>query len=310
MDLHHCMNTFVRVAQTGSFTAAANALDLSTAQVSRLVSDLEQYLQARLLQRTTRRISLTEAGERFLPRARQMLDDMAEATHEARGAHVEPSGRLRVHSLNGFGVLMTPLIARYCERYPKVVFELTLSQRNPDPLEEGQDVVISIGAELDDSQFVAQPIGQIYSVVCASKGYLQRHGVPAHPSQLPADHCLRLLDPPYGEEWIFSDGAETWQVRPGKTFRCNVAESMAHATEAGVGISLLPFYAVTRFLREGSVVRLLGDYRLRQRHVYALYPSRRFLDAKVKTWVDFLKVELPRLLAEQESVVNDPRHWR
>ncbi len=308
MDVLNSLRVFVRVADAGSFTTAAQALDFSTAQVSRLVSDLEQHVQARLLHRTTRRLSLTEAGERFLLRARQILEDMAEATEEARGAHLKPSGTLRLHCLTGLGVLMTPLIARYCELYPQVMFELTLSQRNPDPLEEGHDVVISIAHELADSQFVAQVVGRIYSVPCASPAYIKRHGLPTSPEQLDAHRCLRMLDPLYTDEWLFQNEQGSHVVIPGKTFQSNVAEANVHASEAGMGISLLPFYTATRSMGEGSLLRLLGDYRLRERNVYALYPSRRFLDAKVRTWVDFLKEELPKLFAEHAAIVDDPRH--
>ncbi|WP_448092974.1 LysR family transcriptional regulator [Pseudomonas lini] len=309
MDLLNNLRVFVRVVDSGSFTAAADALELSTAQVSRLVADLELHVQARLLQRTTRRLSLTEAGERFLLRSRQILEEMEEATAEARGAHLKPSGRLRVHSMHGLGVLITPLIARYTELYPDVVFELTLSQRNPDPLEGGHDVVISIAHELADSQFVAQVIGQIYSVPCASPDYLQRHGVPDKPLALNDHRCLRMLDPLYSDQWVFHDAQGEQRVSPAKTFQCNVAESMVKASEAGMGISLLPFYAATQSLSDSTLLRLLSAYRARERNVYALYPSRRFLDAKVRTWVDFLKAELPRLFAEHDAVMNDPRHW-
>jgi len=309
MDLLNNLRVFVRVVDCASFTAAADALELSTAQVSRLVADLEQHVQARLLQRTTRRLSLTEAGERFLQRSRLILEEMEAATAEARGAHLKPSGRLRVHTMNGLGVLITPLIARYSELYPDVVFELTLSQRNPDPLEDGQDVVISIAHELADSQFVGQPIGQIYSVLCASPQYLQRRGVPDAPLALNDHLCLRMIDPLYGDQWVFQDDEGEQAVNPAMTFQCNVAESMVKASEAGMGISLIPFYTATRSLVDGTLLRLLPDYRPRQRNVYALYPSRRFLDAKVRTWVDFLKVELPGLFAEHEAVMNDSRYW-
>jgi DNA-binding transcriptional LysR family regulator len=262
-----------------------------------------------LLQRTTRRLSLTEAGERFLVRSRQILEEMEVATAEARGAHLKPSGRLRVHSMSGLGVLITPLIARYSELYPDVVFELTLSQRNPDPMEEGHDVVISIAHELADSQMVAQAIGQIYSVPCASPHYLQRRGVPHTPLALNDHQCLRMLDPLYSDEWVFRDEVGEHAVSPARTFQCNVAESMVKASEAGMGISLIPFYTATRPLSDGTLLRLLPAWRPRERNVYALYPSRRFLDAKVRTWVDFLKAELPKLFAEHEAVMNDPRHW-
>ncbi|TRX74608.1 LysR family transcriptional regulator [Pseudomonas mangiferae] len=309
MDTLQGMRVWVRVIETGSFTAAARSLDLSTAQVSRLVSELEQHLQARLLHRTTRRLALTEAGERYLQRCRQILTQIDEATAEARGAHLTPSGRLRLHSLTGLGLHITPLIARYCETYPQVVIELTLSQRNPDPLEEGQDVVITFARELPDSQLVAQPLGQLYSVVCAAPEYLRRHGVPQRPDDLRQHRCLRLLDPIYPDTWTFRDAEGEHALQPGQTFQVNVAESLAKAAQAGMGVCLLPFFVAAEPLREGKLLRVLPGYRLQKRGIFALYPSRLFLDAKIKTWVDFLRDELPRAFAEDERVLENPAHW-
>ena len=171
MDTLHSMRVFVRVIDTGSFTAAAQALDLSTAQVSRLVSELEQQLEARLLHRTTRRLALTEVGERYLQRCRQIIGEVDEAAAEARGAHLKPHGRLRVHTMTGLGLQhLTPLVARYSELYPEVVVELTLSQRTPDLLEDGHDVIITFARELPDSQMVAQLLGPMFSVLCAAPG--------------------------------------------------------------------------------------------------------------------------------------------
>jgi DNA-binding transcriptional LysR family regulator len=204
---------------------------------------------------------------------------------------------------------MTPLIARYCELYPDVVVELTLSQRNPDPLEDGHDVVICIAQELADSQLVAQAVGRIFSMPCASPAYIARRGLPSHPEHLNEHSCLRMLDPLYGDEWVFRNEQGEHSVVPGKTFQSNVPEAMVNASEAGMGISLLPFYTATRSLREGTLLRLLGDHRLRERNVYALYPSKRFLDAKVRTWVDFLKAELPGLFSGHEVIANDVRYW-
>lgn len=309
MDTLQSMRVWVRVVETGSFTAAARALDLSTAQVSRLVSELEQHLQARLLHRTTRRLALTEAGERYLQRCRQILTQIDEATAEARGAHLTPSGRLRLHSLTGLGLHITPLIARYCELYPQVVIELTLSQRNPDPLEEGQDVVLTVARELPDSQLVAQPLGQFYSVVCAAPDYLSQHGVPRRPADLGEHRCLRLLDPTYPDAWTFRDAEGEHVLQLGQTFQVNVAESLAKAAQAGMGVSLLPFFVATQPLREGKLLRVLPRYRLQERGIYALYPSRLFLDAKIKTWVEFLRVELPKLFAEDKRILENPDHW-
>lgn len=306
MDLLNGMQVFARVVDTGSFAAAAEALEVSGAQVSRLIGELEKHLETRLLQRTTRRLSLTDSGERFLLRCRDILEDVREATAEASGAHLNPRGRLRVHCMSGLGVLITPLIARYSEQYPDVSMELTLSQHNPDPLEEGHDVVISIAHSLPDSALVSQTIGQLFSVPCAAPGYLARHGVPEHPQQLMQHRRLHLQD--FQEDaWLFKGGEGEVAISPGDTFRTNVADAMVKATQEGMGISLLPFFSAGPALRDGSLVRLLPAYRLRERSIFAVYPSRRFLDAKVRTWVAFLQAQLPVLLAEQVKVIEAPR---
>ncbi|NWC72471.1 LysR family transcriptional regulator [Pseudomonas sp. P7759] len=307
MDMLNGMQVFARVVDSGSFAAAAETLELSGAQVSRLVSELEKHLQTRLLQRTTRRLCLTESGERFLLRCRDILEDVREATAEASGAHLNPRGRLRVHCMSGLGVLITPLVARYSERYPHVGVELTLSQHTPDPLEEGHDVVISIARSLPDSALVSQTIGQLFSVPCAAPRYLHRHGVPEQAEHLSQHQCLHLQD--FQEDaWLFKSEAGELAVSPGDTFRTNVADAMVKATQEGMGISLLPFFSVSQALQDGSLVRLLPDYRLRERSIFAVYPSRRFLDAKVRTWVEFLQAQLPLLLSQHVRVIDAPAY--
>ena len=307
MDMLNGMQVFARVVDSGSFAAAAESLELSGAQVSRLVSELEKHLQTRLLQRTTRRLCLTESGERFLLRCRDILEDVREATAEASGAHLNPRGRLRVHCMSGLGVLITPLVARYSERYPHVGIELTLSQHTPDPLEEGHDVVISIARSLPDSALVSQTIGHLFSVPCAAPRYLQQHGIPEQPEHLSQHQCLHLQD--FQEDaWLFKNEAGELAVSPGGTFRTNVADAMVKATQEGMGISLLPFFSVSQSLQDGSLVRLLADYRLRERSIFAVYPSRRFLDAKVRTWVEFLQAQLPWLLSQHVRVIDDPTY--
>lgn len=308
MDLLHGMHVFARVVDSGSFAGAAEVLGLSGAQVSRLVADLEKHLQTRLLQRTTRRLNLTESGERFLLRCRDILDDVREATAEASGAHLKPRGRLRVHCMSGLGVLISPLIARYCEHYPNVSVELTLSQHNPDPLEEGHDVVISIAHALPDSALVSQTLGQLFSVPCAAPSYLAKHGVPDTPQQLSQHRRLHLQD--FQEDaWLFNGPQGDFALSPGDTFKTNVADAMVRVTQEGMGISLLPFFSAHPALQDGSLRRLLPEYRLRERTIFAVYPSRRFLDAKVRTWVECLQEHLPTLLAGYAQVIDDPANW-
>jgi len=310
MDMLQAMRVFVRVVDAGSFTAAAKLADTSTAQVSRLVAELENHLHARLLNRTTRRLALTEVGARFLERSREILAQLDQAQEEACGAHLTPRGRLRVHSTTGLGIqLLAGLAGRYGERYPEVSLDLTLSQHQPDLLEAGLDVIITLSRELPDSELIAQRLGEVGNVVCAAPGYLEQYGVPQQPRDLQQHRCLRLADPVFADEWRFiADGAED-VIRPGEAFKVNVAEAMASAAEAGMGICLLPDYVAAPALQRGALLRLLPRYRLQEKQIHALYPSRRFLDAKIKTWVDFLALELPRAFADYRRILQDPAHW-
>ena len=310
MDVFQAMRVFTRVVDAGTFTAAAQTLGLSTAQVSRQGSELESHLQARLLQRTTRRLGLTEVGSRYLERCRHILSELEDAGAEAGGAYLMPRGRLRVHAITGLGThLLAPLAARYSELYPEVNLELTLSQRHPDLLEEGQDVVITLARELPDSELVAQLLGTTYSVVCAAPSYLGQHGIPMTLDELSQHRCLRLLDPVFGDSWTFTDNGVERAIRLGETFQVNVAEAMAQAAGEGMGICVLPDLIAAKAFAQGRLVRLLAEHRLHERGIYALYPSRRFLDAKVRTWVEFLKEQLPLVFRGNRTLVENPTYW-
>ncbi|MCU1717898.1 LysR family transcriptional regulator [Pseudomonas sp. 5P_3.1_Bac2] len=309
MDVVQAMRVFTRVVDSGSFTSAGHLLDLSTAQVSRLVSDLEASLQARLLQRTTRRLRLTEVGERYLQRCREILASIDEATAEASGAHLSPRGHLRVHAFSGIGTqYVVPMLARYTELYPEVQFDLTLSQQIPNILEDGHDLLLTHSRSLPDSELVAQRLGTLFSVVCASPGYLQRFGVPKVPRDLLEHRCLSLIDPVFGEEWEF-EGDSQLHIQSGKRFRVNLSDAMVEAAKQGMGVCVLPNFIAARAMRDGRLVRVLPQWRLQERQLYALYSSRRYLDAKIKAWVELMKEEIPRLLERDAQDLENPDYW-
>jgi DNA-binding transcriptional LysR family regulator len=266
-----------------------------------MVADLEAHLHARLLHRTTRRVALTEAGERFLLRCQRILSELDQAEAEARDAQAKPMGRLRVHSMTSFGIrYVVPLVARYVEEYPLVNVDLTLRQDPPDLLEEGFDVSLVLAKSLADSNHVSQRLGTAYSIACASPEYLGKHGVPEKLSDLDDHSCLQLVVPMGAKEaWLFDgpDGQEEYRLKEDR-FRVNIPEAMVAAISAGMGIGVLPAPLVSAELASGRLARVLPDYRSDERNIYAIYPSRQFLDAKIRTWVDFLLEELPGLLGQ------------
>ncbi len=304
MDTLQNMRVFVRVVEAGSFTGAAQHLDTTTAYASRAVSDLEAHLRTRLLNRTTRRIALTEAGQRYLQRCEQILAYVDQAEAEASDAHARPSGKLKIHAMTSFGQhYVVASVGRYRQRYPDVQVELTLAQRIPDMIDEGYDVALVLAGDLPDSGHVSQRLGSAFSIVCGSPAYLEKHGVPQTPADLARHTCLQLVTPifPTGE-WIFNGPAGQESVALGPaTFQINSSDGMAVAVREGMGLALIPLYSAVSGLRSGALEWVLPEYTSQEMAVFALYPSRQYLDAKIRTWVEFLRDELPVTLAADQA---------
>ncbi|TPG80171.1 LysR family transcriptional regulator [Pseudomonas mandelii] len=306
MDVFQTMRFFVAVAQSGSFTAAAELLDTTT-NVSKAVSSLEARLQTRLINRTTRRLALTEAGLRYLQRCENILDEVREAEEEAGTAHIMPVGRLKIHAMGAIGNhYVIDAIAKYRETHPSVMFDLTLTNRLPDLLEEGYDMSIVLARDLPDSGFVAQRLGITYSILCASPAYLKKRGHPDSPGALGSHDCLRIVNTimPAGN-WVFEgpEGVETVNI-PLSPFHVNTADAMTVAITNGMGIGIQPIASAVDGLRAGTLVRVLPEYHFEEFNLYAIYPSRKFVDAKIKTWVEFLKSHIPGMLATDEKIVG------
>jgi DNA-binding transcriptional LysR family regulator len=308
MDTLQNMRVFSRVVEAGSFTAAAQHLNTTTAYASRAVSDLEAHLRTRLLNRTTRRIALTEAGERYLQRCEQILAYVDQAEAEASDAHARPAGKLKMHSMTSFGQhYVVPMISRYQKRHPSVQVDLTLAQRVPDLLDEGYDVSVLLASDLPDSGLVSQRLGSVFSIACASPAYIEEHGMPHVLSDLVRHTCLQLMTPVFPpDKWVFDgpNGQETVGLGA-STFTVNVAEAMSSAIRANMGIGVLPTSSALPGLRAGTMVRVLPQYTMQELNVYALYPSRQYLDAKIRTWVEFLRDELPATLAADAESLKE-----
>ena len=283
------MQVFAQVVETGSFAKAAERLALSTSAASRYVAELEAHLQTRLLHRTTRRVSLTESGRAFYERTVQLLADLAEAEEEASSAVTVPRGTIRLTTSVNFGVRhAAPAIAAFLAEHRDVRFDVSLSDRIVDLVEEGFDLAIRIGAPAADN-LVARKLGETRLVPCASPGYLAEHGAPKTPEELAAHDCFTYEYVSPRHLWRFRDrsGAER-TVRVSGRLHSNNGDLLAEAAASGAGIVFEPAFIVGPEVRAGRLVPLLQDFEPPPVPIYALYPSRKHLSAKVRRFVEFL----------------------
>jgi DNA-binding transcriptional LysR family regulator len=295
MDKLYNMSVFAKVVEMGSFTAVANHLDTTVGNISRAVSVLEESLDTRLMQRSTRRLVITDAGRRFYDRCVAILTDVEHAEAEARDALLEPRGTLRVHSVPGLGRnLVTRAVIAYRKSYPDVSVDLLLSQRMPNLLEEQLDVGIVITRTLPDSAYVSQSIGTSHCILAASPAYLAAHPAPVCPDDLIDHQCVLLGTVDYApDEWRLESAAGDATFRPtGPHLGVNDMDSMSQALRDGAGIGLLAAFSAMDDLRSGALMRVLPQYHTHVRNVYAVYPSRQFVDAKIKRFVESLKTHV------------------
>jgi DNA-binding transcriptional LysR family regulator len=289
MDRLAAIQVFAQVAESGSFARAAERLGLSTSAASRQVADLEARLQTRLLNRTTRKVSLTESGRAFYGRSVQLLADLAEAEQEASRAAVEPRGTIRLTTSVNFGVRhVAPAIADFLRSHPGVRFDVSLSDRVVDLVEEGFDLAIRIGAPGADN-LVARKLGETRLVPCASPAYLAAHGAPTAPEDLARHNCFTYEYVSPRNLWRFRDraGAER-SVRVAGTLHSNNGDLLAEAAARGAGIVFEPTFIVGPEVRAGRLVPLLQEFEPPPVPIYAVYPSRKHLSAKVRRFVEFL----------------------
>jgi DNA-binding transcriptional LysR family regulator len=283
------MQVFAQVVEAGSFAKAAERLSLSTSAASRHVAQLEAHLQTRLLNRTTRRVSLTESGRAFYERVVQLLADLVEAEQEAASAAVAPRGTIRLTTSVNFGVRhVAPAIAAFMAEHREVRFDVSLSDRIVDLVEEGFDVAIRIGGPGADN-LVARKLGETRLVPCASPGYLAEHGVPRTPEELAAHNCFTYEYVKPRNAWRFRDrsGAER-TVRVSGRLHSNNGDLLAEAAASGAGIVFEPTFIVGPEVRAGRLVPLLQEFVPSAVPIYAVYPSRKHLSAKVRRFVEFL----------------------
>jgi DNA-binding transcriptional LysR family regulator len=307
VDILGDMRSFVRVVEAGGFRAAADQLDCSTAQMSRAVSTLEKHLGIRLLHRTTRHIGLTDSGQRYFARLKTILSELDFAVDEARGALARPYGRLRIHSVPGLGQKhVTAAIVQYQLKNPEVKIEFSLSQRIPNLVEDGFDISLLAMPALPDSGYVAKTLGASYSILVASPEYIRRRGAPATLSELSGHTCLRLeLPNAPADEWHMQGQTGTFLFNvPDSPFQANMSEALRQAIRAGVGVGPVAVYSAIDDIREGRLIRVLPKFRLQKLNVYAVYPSRQYIDAKVTTFLEHLRLTLSSALEDEDKEIE------
>ncbi|MEX1147382.1 MAG: LysR family transcriptional regulator [Sphingomonadales bacterium] len=288
MDKFAAMEMFRAVVEEDGFTAAAARCRISKSAVSKAVQELEAGLGVALINRTTRRLSATEAGERYLERCRRILEEVEEADAEASALTLTPSGTLRVNAALTFAIHhLAPLIPAFMERYPDLKVELTLGDRFVDMIEEGVDVAVRIG-RLPDSSLIARRVAETRRIVAAAPSYLAAHGTPAHPRDLTGHNCLRYSLLQSGAEWTFSDNGKPFTVPVSGGLEANNGDAIRAAAVGGLGICTLPDFIIHADLAAGRLVPLLETYESPPLGIHAVFPANRHLSAKVRAFVDFL----------------------
>jgi DNA-binding transcriptional LysR family regulator len=288
MDRLRALEVFVEVVRKEGFARAAEALDTSPANVTRYISDLEAHLHTRLLNRSSRRMSLTSSGEALFERAKSILDEVAEAEAIVSSATMQPRGLLRINAPLSFGVLhLAPLWPRFMELYPDVQLEVALIDRVVDIVEEGYDMAIRISRSGSASN-VARKLASSANMLCAAPAYLARHGMPAAPAELLKHQCIGYSYAA-SDEWQLLD-AEGRQhtVKIPFMMRTNNGDTARAVALGGQGIIWQPTFLIGADLRAGRLVQVLPDYRMPDIDIQAVYPSRRHLSAKVRVMIDFL----------------------
>ncbi|WP_299177287.1 LysR family transcriptional regulator [uncultured Neptuniibacter sp.] len=286
------MQAFTESVREGSFSAAAKVLGISPSAVSKLISRLEKRLQTRLLNRTTRQISLTEAGQLFYQRCYEILHEVEEAEAEIESFGVNPQGTLRINCSSGFANhQLLPLLPAFQTRYPSLTVELQLTGRPIDLVAESVDLAIRLG-ELEESSLVASPLGSSQRIICAAPEYLRRYGYPDTPSELSQHNCLRLSSREGFNRWHFRKGEDIETVDVQGNFITDNVEALYEYAIKGGGIVRLSGFMLKSALDSGALVPLLLNYETDPQWVNAIYPHRRFLPAKVRLFIDFLKENL------------------
>jgi DNA-binding transcriptional LysR family regulator len=289
MNRLQSLESFVAVVESGRFSTAAERLGIGKSVISRRVSELEDHLGALLLHRTTRQLSLTDAGRAFYPRAVQVLEDLSDAEQSVSQAQQELSGRIRLAAPLTFGLLhLAPALTAFMDQHPKVVLDVDFNDSEVNLVQEGIDLALRIGV-LADSTMVARPLAPIRMLACASPGYLARHGTPRTPQDLVQHQGLCYSNLAEPQKWRFIDKSGRQQtVRIPLRMQANNGQILLEAAASGHGICLSPTFIAYQAILEGRLVPILRDHESPAATAYAIYPNRRFIPQRVRALADYL----------------------
>lgn len=282
------MEAFVEVARSRSFVRASEHLQVSVSAVSRAVASLESRLGVRLLQRSTRRVGLSEAGRLHLARCEGLLAELADAEAAVSERNTALRGVLRASVPGGFGLThLTPILPEFLRDHPQLSLDLQMTNRFVDLIEEGYDVAIRVGI-LRDSRLAARKLGSNRRILVASPEYLREHAEPRNPDDLRDHPCLILDIGDRPENWVLESKAKRHAITVSGPLRSNHVLALRSAALQGAGIGLLPSFSLTDALADGSLVRVLPKWQTPEQGIYAVYPSHRLIPAKVRAFVDFI----------------------
>jgi DNA-binding transcriptional LysR family regulator len=288
MDRLDAMQAFVAVADLEGFAPAARKLGLSPSGVTRLIAALEDRLGARLLQRTTRKVALTDAGTRYLERVRRILADVEEAEGSAEGERTRPIGRLVVSAPIGFGRLhVSPVMSQYLARYPEVAAELRLTDRVVSLVEDGVDLAIRIG-HLPDSTLVARHVGEMRRIVVASKAYLKQRGEPDRPEAIASHDTIQFGPPMAAPEWRFVEQGRDIRVVVTPRFTTNSADAAIQNAVQDGGLTRVLAYQAAEAIKTGQLKIVLAEFEPPALPIHVVYPTSRLLSAKVRAFIDLV----------------------
>ncbi len=283
------IETFSAVVEKGSFTAAADALGISKPVVSKQVSLLEQHLGVQLLQRTTRRLHLTHAGEVFASYSHQIMSDVREAEQSVLPLQREPQGRLRILTNESLAISLLPdVLLRFQQKFPKIELDVHVSGRWVNLVEEGIDVALRVGKQ-EDSSLIERLLMPCGLHACASPAYLKKQGKPEHPNDLETHNCLIYSQLPHPDKWLFKDDqGENISIKVKGNLRSSMGNILMNAAQNGSGIFIGPTFMIARALEEGRLETVLDQYTPMTTGLYAVYPYSKLVSTKVRAFVDFI----------------------